>query len=264
MKKINILWAIALVGLLGGCVKDEIFKGPPTISNVTMTPVSPLTMQAVTVSAKVTDLNGLKSVVLNYKTEAQTAYQQITMTGTSGIFTAQIPGQDGGSTINYYLTASNIFDMKTNHPANAPTSTAAYTVGAARIVMNEIYSRGTTAEPDWIEIYNDSDVAVDLAGYKIYDNGGQGGTKPKMEFPAGAVIPARGFYVIVTDIPVATNPAGFGLSSTGEEVWLENKKGNLIDNVAFPALDVTQTFGRKPNGGTWQVLNTITKGTSNN
>jgi hypothetical protein len=131
------------------------------------------------------------------------------------------------------------------------------------IKMNEIYSRGVTTDPDWIEIYNGSNIPVDISGYKIYDAGGQGGTKPKMEFPANTIIPAKGFYVIVTDISTTTNPAGFGLSSGGEQVWLEDKSGKVIDDCTFLAMDVTQSYSRIPDGGAWALTNTITKGASN-
>lgn len=133
--------------------------------------------------------------------------------------------------------------------------------GSLPVVMNEIYSRGVPTDPDWIEIYNPNPVQVDLSGYKIYDSGGNLGTKPKKEFPAGAVVPANGFYVIVTD---DSDASGFGLSSGGESVWLEDAGGVVIDNVAFLAMDVTQTYGRYPDGSiNWQLLNTITKGAPN-
>ena len=45
--------------------------------------------------------------------------------------------------------------------------------------MNEVYSRGTTIAPDWIEIYNPSATVIDISGYKIYDNGGQSWFKAK-------------------------------------------------------------------------------------
>jgi len=131
------------------------------------------------------------------------------------------------------------------------------------IKMNEIYSRGVVTDPDWIEIYNESSVAVNIGGYKIYDIGGQAGTKPKMVIPAGMVVPAKGFFVVVTDIPTTTDPSGFGLSSAGEEVWLEDATGKLIDNVVFPAMETTQTYARVPDGGAWKLTNTITRGTSN-
>ncbi len=65
--------------------------------------------------------------------------------------------------------------------------------------MNEIYARGTTANPDWIEIYNKSNTAIDISGYKIYDAGGESGAKPKKEFPTGSIVSPLGFLVIVTD-----------------------------------------------------------------
>jgi hypothetical protein len=131
---------------------------------------------------------------------------------------------------------------------------------SSEILMNEIYTRGTTADPDWIEIYNSSPSAIDITSYKIYDSGGQSGTKPKKEFPTGSVIPANGFLVIATD---DTSESAFGLSSSGEKVWLENTTGLIVDSVTFPALTVAQSYGRIPDGGAWQLMDTITRGLSN-
>ena len=103
---------------------------------------------------------------------------------------------------------------------------------------------------------------VDLSEYKIYDGGGQAGTKPKKEFPAGTVIPAGSFVVIVTD---TEDESGFGLSSGGEQVWLENAEGTVIDDITFPAFEETQSYGRKPDGSSNLVTFTeITPGSSNN
>jgi hypothetical protein len=116
-----------------------------------------------------------------------------------------------------------------------------------------------------VEIYNPNTVSVALNGYKIYDIGGQSGTKPKKPFPTGATIAAKGFYVITTDTAdYSGDLSGFGLSSAGEQLWLENASGAVIDTLTFPAMDVTQTYGRYPDGAkTWQLLNTITKGATN-
>ncbi|NLN95434.1 MAG: lamin tail domain-containing protein [Bacteroidales bacterium] len=131
------------------------------------------------------------------------------------------------------------------------------------ILMNEIYSRGTAEDPDWIEIYNKSDAPVDISGYKIYDIGGLSGAKPKKEFPAGSVIPAHGFYAIVTD--KTGDPSDFGLSANGEEIWLEDPNGVVIDNFIFPALEETQSYGRQPDGtANFFIFIEITKGSSNN
>jgi hypothetical protein len=133
------------------------------------------------------------------------------------------------------------------------------------VLMNEVYSRGTAGNLDWVEIYNPNTVSVTLTGYTIYDLGGQGGTKPKKPFPAGATVAAKGYYVIVTDTAdYSGDLSAFGLSSAGEQLWLENATGGVVDTLTFPAMDVAQTYGRNPDGAkTWQLLNTITKGASN-
>lgn len=262
MKTKYLFIVIALTSIFfKACVKDEIFQGPPVISDLVLTPQVPSENQAVQVSVKVTDMNGVKSVTLFYKA-GQGNLTEVQMTGNdSNIYTGQIPGQAADVTVTYYIMAENKTGQKAYMPSTAPTTPAAFTVGAPLIVMNEIYSRGTVDAPDWIEIYNASDVAVDISSFKIYDNGGQSGSKPKLPFPAGTIIQPKGFFVIVTDIG---GDSGFGLSSGGEEVWLENGNGNVIDNVVFPAMDVTQSYGRNPDGSpNWQLLNTITRGAPN-
>ncbi len=127
--------------------------------------------------------------------------------------------------------------------------------------INEIYSRGTVGNEDWIEIYNPSSTVMDISGYKIYDSGGESGSKPKKEFPAGTVIPVGGFFVVVVD---DTTESGFGLSSSGETVWLENATSSIIDSITFPALGVDTSYARNPNGSSvWVTLSPPTKGESN-
>jgi predicted extracellular nuclease len=129
-------------------------------------------------------------------------------------------------------------------------------------VINELYSRGTAVELDWIEIYNPTASSIDITGYKIYDSGGNAGTKPKKLFPGGSVIPANGVLVIITD---DTDPSGFGLSSSGEKVWFEDASGTLIDSVDLVAItDTATSYGRMPDGSAnWQILNPRTRGTLN-
>ena len=137
---------------------------------------------------------------------------------------------------------------------------------SSAVKMNEIQSRGVAGDLDWIEVYNSSSSPVNISGYRIYDVGGQGKTKPKKPFPAGTIIPAKGFYVIITDTAsFAGDLSGFGLSSSGETVWLEDTTtATIIDTVTFGATtSAAQTYGRGPDGGAWTVLNTVTRGKSN-
>ncbi len=245
---------------ISGCVKDEIFEGPPVIANMTMSPLAPGDNDMVTITAKVTCNDGVKAVNLRYK-EGTADFTPVAMTASGSNYSGQIPAQASGVQVLYYIEAESNAGKKSTNPAGAPTSAASYTVGAPSILMNEIYSRGVPEDPDWIEIYNNSDSPADLSGYKIYDPGGQSGTKQKLEFPAGTIVAPKGFCVIVVDVG---GEAGFGLSSGGDEVWFENASGSVIDNIAFPGFEPTQSWARVPDGSpTWQIVNTITRGTAN-
>jgi len=132
------------------------------------------------------------------------------------------------------------------------------------IKMNEIFARGVSGNLDWIEIYNSSSTPINIGSYKIYDSGGQSGTKSKKLFPTGTIVPGYGYMVIITDTAsFVGDTSGFGLSSSGETVWLEDSLGTVIDTIAFPATALTQSYGRAPDGGPWKLLSTITRGKSN-
>ncbi|MBK9290224.1 MAG: lamin tail domain-containing protein [Bacteroidetes bacterium] len=253
---------LLLTTIVSACVKDEPFVSPPVIKQVFNTPQSPVAGEAVTITAIVLDREGRPGLRLYYKID-QGSFEAKDMNPVNdSTFTAVIPGLEDGKTVAYYVEARGKTGKKSLAPAGAPATTAAYSVGAPLVVMNEIYSRGTATSPDWIEIYNASDGPADISGFKIYDNGGQSGAKPKKTIPDGTIIPAKGYYVIETE--GSGDPSDFGLSSAGETVWLENAKGNVIDEVAFPAMDASQSYGRLPDGSpNWQLLSTITRGQAN-
>ncbi|MBK7631732.1 MAG: CotH kinase family protein [Ignavibacteriales bacterium] len=240
----------------------------PTITNVAPSDTNPTLNTTVFITANVINTN-TDAVYLGHRDNNENRFTKILMyddgahgDGTAGdnIYGASI--DVSSSTIQYYIYAENnnvgmFSPVRAEHEFYTMT---ANTTTSSEVMMNEIYTRGTTTDPDWIEIYNSSTSAIDISGYKIYDSGGQSGTKPKKEFSTGSVIPSNGFLVIVTD---DTSASGFGLSSSGEKVWLENSLGLIADSVTFPALTVDQSSGRIPDGGVWQTLDTITRGASN-
>ena len=139
MKTKNAFLIFFLFSLIfSGCVKDEVFEGPPTITDITITPQAPSENQPAVVKAKITDLNGMKQASVYYMT-AQKAFTRVAMTaGSGGYYTAEIPGQASGVTVNYYIEAVNETDQKAWYPVDAPKTTASYTVGAPMILMNEV------------------------------------------------------------------------------------------------------------------------------
>lgn len=241
----------------------------PVITDVTPDVANPKLNSTLFITALVTEANS-DAVYLGYRYDKKNKFTKIRMyddgahdDGVSGdnVYGASIIVSS--ETIQYYVYAENN-NVGIFSPARAEYEfykiTANTTVSGADIMLNEIYARGTTADPDWIEIYNASSSPLDISKYKIYDSGGQTGSREKKEFPDGTVIPAKGFFVIISD---DTTSSGFGLASGGERVWLENPSGTVIDSVTFLSHTAAQSYGRTPDGGDWQLLNTITRGTTN-
>lgn len=110
------------------------------------------------------------------------------------------------------------------------------------VVLNEIMSKDPVTDLDWIELYNKSDVEVDISGFLVNDK-----TTPDggYEIPAGTKIAANGFFVLNEGEDFT-----FGISSGGEDVSLGDADGKLIDQVFCPASQQDGTsFSRVPDGG---------------
>lgn len=266
--------APGLTNLMGGrntylSALTDFTSTRPTITNVIPSDTLPVLNNVIYIKANVINTN-TNAVTLGYRFSAYDKFVKTLMyddgahgDGAAGdnVYGASVTV--AGDKIQYYVYAENnnagIFS-----PARAEYefySVNVNTLNTTSILMNEIYARGTASNPDWVEIYNSSSSSADISGYKIYDNGGFSGTKPKKVFPAGSLIPAHGFLVIITD---DADSSGFGLSNSGEKVWLENNSGDVIDTITYLAHTALQSYGRFHDGEVWQLFNYITRGTSNN
>ncbi len=90
-----------------------------------------------------------------------------------------------GPTIEMEVDISNI--ETTQYPTN--------------VVINEILFDDVLAgdEGEYVELYNPTDAAIDMSGWKITDEE-SGGSESVYQFPTGTVIPSRGFIIIFQDI----------------------------------------------------------------
>jgi len=135
-------------------------------------------------------------------------------------------------------------------------------VSDATLVINEVASNNGDPNPDWIEIYNPSDVEVDVSGFGVYDK-----VDARYEFAPGTKIAAKGYLVIVCDKTLAVaDPAtyaNFGISSGGESVFLDDASFAVIDQVDVPAMALGISYARIPDGGDVFQNSNPTKGAAN-
>jgi hypothetical protein len=124
------------------------------------------------------------------------------------------------------------------------------------IFINEVSASGD----DWIELYNTSDEARNIGGYKIFDD-----ETAKYTLPSNATVPAKGFLVLICDGTGVDLHPDFKLSADGETVYLENASGKLIDKIEFPAMGDGQSYARFPDAGVnISLTGNTSQGVSNN
>ncbi len=140
----------------------------------------------------------------------------------------------------------------------------------APVVINEIMTQNTgtaldeDGEPaDWIELYNQSDEPVSLAGHHLSDD-----WRSPARFTLGddVVIEAAGYLIFWADgeTSAGANHLNFELSAEGEAVGLFTPDEQDLDWVPFPALDDDVSYARLPDGGkTWAQVAVGTPGAEN-
>jgi hypothetical protein len=140
------------------------------------------------------------------------------------------------------------------------------------IVINEFLASNRSAVsdpdfgayPDWIELYNTGNQAVDLGGWFLTDNLQD---TIKWVFPPGIILEPGAFLVIWADGEdvLQTAPhANFRLSVTGEAIGLFDNVKTLVDSITFGKQSQDISSGRQPDGAKeWFFFGTPTPGSPN-
>jgi len=132
-------------------------------------------------------------------------------------------------------------------------------LSAQTVFINELMSNNQDIidengeQEDWIELYNASENAVNLAGWALSDDED---TPQKYVFTNDFFIAAGGFRLLWADKDEGNNHLSFKLSSTGEKLILSRPNGEIWtveDAVDFPALLPNISYARTTDGGSiWQ------------
>ena len=122
------------------------------------------------------------------------------------------------------------------------------------VVINEFLAHSDGPLLDYIELYNHSTQAVNVAGCTLSD----AASTNKFTIPTGTIIPPRGFAVFYQD------QVGFALSSSGEAIYFKSTSGNVLDVVKYDAQALDRSSGRFPDGAAeFYPLQAQTPGTNN-
>ena len=115
----------------------------------------------------------------------------------------------------------------------------------------------------WVELYNPSDMAVQLDGIYMSDDPGN---LLKWHTPADmGTIPAHGYYVVWFDSNgLRRQNAQFKLDVDGGTLYISNSQGKLIAQQDYPASLQRVSYARTTDGGAlWALTQSPTPGASN-
>ncbi|KQC34053.1 hypothetical protein AAU57_12470 [Nonlabens sp. YIK11] len=147
----------------------------PSISNISQNPDSAVSSSdEVSISAVITDEDGLQSVVLDYDVAANDGSfdgsydQSITMTNSSSTYMAIIPAQADGSNIYYQITATDL----NSTPAVTSSAALSYQVRdplpAPSLIITEVADPFDNANARFVEIYNNGSQPIDFDITPVY------------------------------------------------------------------------------------------------
>ncbi len=128
------------------------------------------------------------------------------------------------------------------------------------VVVNEVEVNPPDGGSDWVELYNSGDEPANVSGWTVVIS--EGGWEGRMEAPEGAIIPAKGFFVL--------NGSALWHHEDAGSAALYDQIGKKVDESAYreDCLDNNFAWGRHPDGhdtdtdGDWG-LGMATKGRPN-
>jgi spore coat protein CotH len=234
------------------------FQGHPLISDISTSSASLSLGGNITVTARVTDAD---TVILAYRYAANDLFTKVMMLddgsqndGISGdsIYGFQLTGT--GNELQYYVYADN------DSAGVFSPQRAAYEyyslqsqVQAGDLVINEFMATNKTVVrdengdfDDWIELYNNSQNDISLAGLFLSDSDTN---ITRFALPS-VVIPAGDYLIIWPDEDTLDGElhANFRITGNGEQIILAYDNNTIIDSVHYPSQINDISMARYPNG----------------
>ena len=210
----------------------------------------------VTITAKVTDINTITSVVLKWKKNS-VDQPDITMTQNGSLYSAVIPKQPDGTTAVWTVTASN--DKGKTVTESGTITWKVIIIDYTKLKLNEVSGVGADSEK-FYELINLGSQDISLAGCTLHynANGANGGTLPtgdgNLTWTGGdtQVIQAGKLFSLIG----RNNPGSFTTGLTAARILiitLKDPAGNVIDKC-IRAEDtgiydfIDKSFSRIPDG----------------
>lgn len=176
--------------------------------------------------------------VLRYGTSSGTYSTTLNNTDLVLSHSFSLTGLTVATTYYYVVESTDSTGLTTTSIEYSFTTTG---TPAPKVVFSEVYydTIGTDGEEEWIELYNDSAVVMDISGWTITDNNGLGGT---LTIPSGTTMSPGTYLTIAVDSAGFNALYGFdadiyvsipGLNNSGDALILKDDTGAEVDAVGW-------------------------------
>ncbi len=142
-------------------------------------------------------------------------------------------------------------EVRPPEPVGKVGPSITYPVG---IILNEILPspEGPDQENEWIEIYNQNEIEVDLSGWKLYDTEGSNNI---YTFPTGKKIQGNNYLLLKRPTTKIV------LNNTKDGLKIVNPGGIISDEISYTKALANQSYNRL--GSVWAWSETLTPGLKN-
>lgn len=145
-------------------------------------------------------------------------------------------------------------------------------VNGQNVLINEFSAKNNTTIQDedgdfsdWIELYNPTNLAISLYNFSLSDDNSN---LNKWIFPEIIIQPHSYILIFASQknrLDTSELHTNFKIASNGEELYLLDDLGAIIDQTISVNLFDNESYGRFPDGDTnWIVINSPTPNSSNN
>lgn len=189
--KTSFFIASLLTGLMFfavSCVEDDMYQGPATIEKIEFSPSTVTPDDDVTVTATITDLQGVTVARIVYKVNGGSS-SEVNMTKDAGdTYTGVIPKQADKAEVVFTVEADNLVGIP------AVSNEQKYTVGAIPIAYENLVLNELNGNDKFIELFNKGGVAIPLKDVYIEKD-----AKIVWTGSATQKLPAGGFFLLYSE-----------------------------------------------------------------
>lgn len=160
-------------GTPGAANSRRVPNAGPALTALKHSPVIPRTNEAVTISVRARDPDGVASAMLNYRVNPAATFNSLSMTQQlDGSWSANIPGQTAGKIVQFYVSAQDVPGAVAFAPAQGPASRALFQVADTqtnRFAAHELRLIQLDADRDYLLNATNVMSQERLGGTVIYD-----------------------------------------------------------------------------------------------